>query len=139
MSHNVEEQLQTKQFIQYQLNKEDLETVLGSLVEKIISRYEAAKREPRLTIKQVSQRLNVDPSTLWRWERDGYLIPTRLGRKVLYNESDIIAIRKLGDIMREYLLASDDDFARAFRKLYQDHGSHFLDEDEPPKPQEDQQ
>ncbi len=47
--------------------------------------------------------------------------------------------RKLGDIMREYLLQSDDDFARAFRKLYQDHGSHFLDEDEPPKPQEDHQ
>ena len=47
--------------------------------------------------------------------------------------------RKLGDIMREYLLQSDDDFARAFRKLYQELGSHFLDEDEPPKPQEDQQ
>ena len=89
MDHNVEEQLQTKQFIQYQLNKEDLETVLGSLVEKIISRYEAAKR-----IKQVAKRLNVDPSTLWRWERDGYLIPTRLGRKVLYNESDLIAIEE---------------------------------------------
>lgn len=56
--------------------------------------YKAAKREPRLTIKQVSQRLQVDPSTLWRWERDGYLIPTRLGRKVLYNESDIIAIEE---------------------------------------------
>ena len=94
MSHNVEEQLQTKQFIQYQLNKEDLETVLGSFIEKVIARYEAAKREPRLTIKQVAKRLNVDPSTLWRWERDGYLIPTRLGRKVLYNESDIIAIEE---------------------------------------------
>ena len=55
---------------------------------------QGVKREPRLTIKQVSQRLNVDPSTLWRWERDGYLIPTRLGRKVLYNESDIIAIEE---------------------------------------------
>ena len=53
--------------------------------------------------------------------------------------SDQARTYKLGDIMREYLLQSDDDFARAFRKLYQDHGSHFLDEDEPPKPQEDQQ
>ena len=94
MSNNVEESLQTKQFIQYQLNKEDLETVLTKLVERIIERYEVAKREPKLTIKQVSQRLSVDPSTLWRWERDGYLIPTRLGRKVLYNESDIAAIEE---------------------------------------------
>jgi len=94
MSNNVEDKLQTKQVIQYYLNKEDLETVLGTLVEGIISRYEVAKREPKLTIKQVSQRLSVDPSTLWRWERDGYLIPTRLGRKVLYNESDIAAIEE---------------------------------------------
>ena len=94
MNNNVEENLQTKQVTQYYLNKQDLETVLGRLIEDIISRYEAAKREPKLTIKQVSQRLGVDPSTLWRWERDGYLIPTRLGRKVLYNESDIAAIEE---------------------------------------------
>ena len=47
--------------------------------------------------------------------------------------------RKIGAIMREYLLQSDDDFASAFRKLYQDHGSHFLDEEDPPQTQEDQQ
>ena len=40
--------------------------------------------------------------------------------------------RLLGDIMKEYLLESDDDFARAFRRLYQEHGSNFL-EDEPQK------
>ena len=40
--------------------------------------------------------------------------------------------RKLGDIMKEYLLESDDDFAKAFRRLYKEHGSNFLD-DEPEK------
>ena len=94
MNNNVEESLQTKQVTQYFLNKEDLETILTKLIEGIIERYEVAKREPRLTIKQVSQRLQVDPSTLWRWERDGYLIPSRIGRKVLYNESDIAAIEE---------------------------------------------
>ena len=38
----------------------------------------------------------------------------------------------LGDIMKEYLLESDDDFAVAFRRLYKEHGSNFLD-DEPQK------
>ncbi len=94
MTNNVEDRLQTKQFIQYQLNKEDLETVLGDMIEKIVARYEAQKREPKLTIKQVAKRLGVDPSTLWRWERDGYLVPIRLGRKVLYNESDIATIEE---------------------------------------------
>lgn len=40
--------------------------------------------------------------------------------------------RLLGDIMKEYLLESDDDFAVAFRRLYKEHGSNFLD-DEPKK------
>ncbi len=40
--------------------------------------------------------------------------------------------RLLGDIMKEYLLESDDDFAKAFHRLYKEHGSNFLD-DEPKK------
>lgn len=44
--------------------------------------------------------------------------------------------RKLGDIMKEYLLESQDDFAVAFRRLYKEHGSHFL-EDEPQKEESD--
>ncbi len=40
--------------------------------------------------------------------------------------------RLLGDIMKEYLLESDDDFVEAFRRLYKEHGSNFLD-DEPKK------
>lgn len=40
--------------------------------------------------------------------------------------------RLLGDIMKEYLLESDDDIAEAFRRLYKEHGSNFLD-DEPKK------
>jgi len=38
--------------------------------------------------------------------------------------------RKLGDIMKDYLLNSDDDFAKAFRELYREHGAKFLTEDE---------
>ena len=40
--------------------------------------------------------------------------------------------RLLGDVMKDYLLESDDDFAVAFRRLYKEHGSDFLD-DEPKK------
>ena len=37
--------------------------------------------------------LNVDPSTLWRWENEyGYLQPVRFGRKVYYRQSDVDAI-----------------------------------------------
>lgn len=36
----------------------------------------------------------VDPSTLWRWEKVGYLKPVRIGGKVFYRRSDIDAIIK---------------------------------------------
>ena len=90
----VEEQLKTTQLTQYILNKEDLETILRTLVRETIEQYEAEKTEPKLTIKQVSKRLGVDPSTLWRWERDGYLTPTRIGRKVFYKQADIETIEE---------------------------------------------
>lgn len=35
-----------------------------------------------------------DPSTLWRWEKAGYLTPVRIGVKVFYRRSDIDAIIK---------------------------------------------
>lgn len=31
----------------------------------------------------------VDPSTLWRWEKAGYLAPVRIGTKVYYKRGDI--------------------------------------------------
>lgn len=37
--------------------------------------------------------------------------------------------RFLGEIMKEFLLESDDDFAVAFRKLCEEYGSHFLDKE----------
>ena len=37
--------------------------------------------------------------------------------------------RILGEIMKEFLLKSDDDFAVAFRKLCEEYGSHFLDQE----------
>jgi len=35
-----------------------------------------------------------DPSTLWRWEKVGYLTPVRIGGKVFYRRSDIDQIIK---------------------------------------------
>lgn len=35
-----------------------------------------------------------DPSTLWRWEKAGYLTPVRIGGKVFYRRSDIDGVIK---------------------------------------------
>ena len=50
----------------------------------------AAKEEYRyLTPDDVSEMLGVSKNTLWRWEKEKYLIPFKIGRKSRYKQSDI--------------------------------------------------
>lgn len=43
-----------------------------------------------ISIKQLSQNLSVNRSTIYRWISSGYLPkPIKLGSRVLFNESDI--------------------------------------------------
>lgn len=49
----------------------------------------AAKERPTLTREQAAQALNTTLSTLWRWDKMGYLKPTKVGRKVFYRPSQI--------------------------------------------------
>lgn len=59
---------------------------------------EEARREARAVYEdelvpkeEARKRLlgGVDPSTLWRWEKAGYLAPVRIGTKVYYKRGDI--------------------------------------------------
>lgn len=45
--------------------------------------------ERYLSIKQVCEMLDVDPSSLWRWRKRGYLVPAEIGGKRRYKMSDI--------------------------------------------------
>ncbi len=47
------------------------------------------KPDQLLTRSEVSKRINVTLSTLWRWEKTGVLIPIRIGSKVRYRLSDV--------------------------------------------------
>ena len=33
----------------------------------------------------------------------------------------------LGDLMKDYLINSDDDYAKAFRELYKEHGKDIVE------------
>jgi len=47
------------------------------------------KPEKYLTAQETADRLGVDISTLWRWNRSGYLRKIKVGAKPMYRESDI--------------------------------------------------
>lgn len=50
---------------------------------------EEARQETYLTAKEVSERLNVSKNTLWRWRKENYLVPSKVGNKCYYKLSDI--------------------------------------------------
>lgn len=47
-----------------------------------------------LTVKEVCDRLGVDRSTLWRWNKERYLCAVKLGRKTVYKVADVQRIIK---------------------------------------------
>lgn len=48
--------------------------------------------EVYLTPKEVAGMVGVSTNTLWRWEKEKYLIPLKIGRKSRYRKSDVEAL-----------------------------------------------
>ena len=42
--------------------------------------------------KEVMIRLDITPSTLLNWKREGILVPIKIGRKVFYRSEDVVGI-----------------------------------------------
>lgn len=48
------------------------------------------KEEVYLTAKETADKLCVDLSTLWRWDKSGYLKKIKVGNTVRYRQSDVL-------------------------------------------------
>ena len=72
---------------------EDLIEANTRLVEKTVADLERTIAERRetvyLTREQVIAKLNIVPSTLWRWNKRGYLVPVKVGGENRYRSTDI--------------------------------------------------
>ena len=78
---------------------DDLRVFLAEVVQEVMNKEKAAQAarnaDETMTQKEVCKFLNVSKSTLWRWERDNYLLPTgRMGRSPQYLKSDVQRIKK---------------------------------------------
>ncbi|MBQ8221548.1 MAG: helix-turn-helix domain-containing protein [Bacteroidaceae bacterium] len=74
-------------------------TQLREFAEEIISNALSAKKQDDttlLTANEVAELLNVDKSTLWRWEKSEYLKPIRIGSKIRYKQSEVQLIKRGG-------------------------------------------
>ena len=74
-----------------------MEEQLKQMVDNaIIAAKEQAEEERKqasevatMSRSEVAAKLCVSVTTLWRWARDGYLVPKKVGRRVLYLRSDV--------------------------------------------------
>jgi len=75
------------------INEHDLENTLDRITEKVIERVknelDTQHNEVYLSPKKVAVMLDIHVTTLYRWEKQNYLIPIRIGTKVRYRKSDI--------------------------------------------------
>jgi len=51
-----------------------------------------AKEKLYLSTDEVAKELQVTKPTLWRWNKNCYLQPVKIGRKLLYRKSDVDAL-----------------------------------------------
>lgn len=71
----------------------DLKEFALNVVAEAMAAKEAEKKEERyLTPDVVADMVGVSKNTLWRWEKEKYLIPIKVGRKSRYKLSDVKSI-----------------------------------------------
>ena len=79
----------------------DLRTLVREIAEEVVAamgradeRPAASETEEWMTPKQVAARLGCCESTLWRWEKEGYLAPVRFGKRCRYRAEDVERVAK---------------------------------------------
>ena len=96
---NMYDLLQTSSGVNITINAGQLVEAIDYCVEKtrkeLELKIEKEKRECYLSPDDVCAKLSVTRSILWRYEKEGYLIPVRVGGKVKYASSKIDELLKM--------------------------------------------
>ena len=82
------------------MEDDKMKLLVEQAVEKALANYLAPNKQTLVSRKAAAIRLGVDVSTLWRWDKSGYLpVTVRRGKFVYYSEE---AIRRLefGEILQ---------------------------------------
>ena len=86
----IENLMQSNSVTLHVFTDEQLEAYSTNLINKIISlKEQVAPEEEYVTMDEVSSKLQVTKTTLWRWAKVGYLNPIKVGGKSFYKSSDI--------------------------------------------------
>lgn len=94
------EEILKQQNIIVSLTSEQLNEFAEQILSGARAIYETkVQPEQYLTRKQTAEMLDVDLSTLWRYDKQGYLCPVEIGGKRKYKLSDINRILGKGEVV----------------------------------------
>jgi len=81
--------VQTNQIVL--ISPEDLQKMIESAVTNALQKMKEEKSE-LLTFKQACALLQISPSTLFKWKAENRVPFKRLGKRILFNRKEIIAV-----------------------------------------------
>lgn len=73
---------------------DEMNAAIAAAVNAAIDAREAKRNTTLVSRKACAKRLHVDPSTLWRWHRSGYLRGIKISGRTWYAEEAIRAIER---------------------------------------------
>ena len=89
---NIQQILECGANVSFTISALDLKEFIVSLIEEHSQNSVSIPTEKYLTTEETAQRLGCDISTLWRWDKSGYLKKIKIGNKVRYRESDVLKL-----------------------------------------------
>ncbi len=78
--------------VQLVINAIDLKEAFLQWSEEIKQSGPIQQEETYLSANETAHKLGVDLSTLWRWDKSGYLRKIKIGNKTRYRESDVLKL-----------------------------------------------
>ena len=77
----------------YMITEDQLKQMITNAILEAKEQAEEERKQASevatMSRSEVAAKLCVSVTTLWRWARDGYLVPKKVGRRVLYLKSDV--------------------------------------------------
>ena len=100
MEANLNSLINSGANITVSINIDDLRLIVKETIESTKKEFEKSIRDDKTetykTIEQVTEILGVNKSTLWRWNRSGYLVHYEIGGGRRYLMSDVKALLSNG-------------------------------------------
>ena len=90
---NIAEILKSENGALLVVDAKDLKEFASTIAAETAERIEREQADMQITPTQAADMLRVNRSTLWRWDRENYLKPAKVGAKRFYWLSDVKRIK----------------------------------------------